>query len=143
MLQAHKLLLIAAAGATTTAAVVLCETVIPAPRLLYPVLVITFIAGAAGIGSVLLPSPPTTHRPALLSVTAFAAGMALATIAFAVYTHFASLETENPAHRVAWPLFAVLFIATILLGVAVFSAATMVTAAIVEYRASRRRGHTA
>ena len=133
-------MLIATAGAATTAAAVLFMTeIVPTSRMLYPVLVIIILAGGAGIGSVHLASATTTRRSTLPAVAAFAAGMSVATIAFAVYTHFASLEIEDPAHRVAWPLFAVLFVGTILLAVAAFSAATVVTSTIVQYRRANPR----
>ena len=135
-----RLLLIATAGAATTAAAVLfMNETVPSSRMLYPVLVIIILAGGAGIGSVHLASPPTTRRSALLAIAAFAAGMTVATIAFAVYTHFASLEIEDPGHRVAWPLFAVLFVGTILLAVTAFSVATVVTSTIVQYRRANPR----
>jgi hypothetical protein len=140
MLQHKRLLLIAAAGAATTATAVLFMTeTIPTSRLLYPVLVITTLAIIAGIGSARPTVPAAIRRSVLLSIAAFAAGMTAATIAFAVYTHFASLRVEDPRHRVAWPLFAVLFVGTILLAVAAFSAATAMTSAIARYRRSNSR----
>ena len=140
MQQPKRLLLIAAAGAATIAAAVLFMTdTVLTSRMLYPVLVITILAGGAGIGSVQLASPPPTRRSALLAVAAFATGMTVATIVFAVYTHFRSLEIEDPSHRVAWPLFAVIFVGTILLAVAAFSATTVVTSAIIRYRSASQR----
>jgi hypothetical protein len=140
MQHSTRLVLISVAGAATIAvAVLFMSEIIPTSRMLYPVLAITILAAGAGIGSVYLARPPTTLRAAPLAVAAFAAGMTVATIAFAVHTHFASLEIEDPRHRVAWPLFAVLFVGTILLAVAAFSAATVVTAAMVQrLRANKR-----
>lgn len=141
MLQPTRLLFIAAAGIVTTAVAVLFMTeTIPAPGVLYPVVAVTLLAGAAGLGSAWRAPSTATHRSGVLrSVAVFATGMTLATIVFAVYTHFASLEVEDPRHRVVWPMFAVLFIGTIVIGVAAFSAATLLTSAIVHHRRSRRR----
>jgi len=140
MLQPTRLLLIAGAGAITIAVAALFFTVtIHATRLLYPVLAITLFAAGAAVGSVHLAPTSPTRRSSQLSVAAFAAGMTAATLAFAVYAHFGSLAIEDPRHRVVWPMFAVLFIATILLGLAAFSAATIVTSAIVKHRRSNGR----
>jgi len=142
MLQSTRLLLIAAAGVVTTSAAVLFLTeTVHAAGLLYPILVIAVLAVGTGIGAVQSPpARPVSLGTSLKAVAAFAAGMVLATIAFAAYTHYTSLGIEDRKHGVVWPLFAILFSGTVLIGVAAFAAATFVTSAIVRSRLSKR-GH--
>ncbi len=131
--------LIGAAGAATAAANVLMLTV-ASPELHYVALLNVILAAAAGVGSVLLASRPPTLRSALLSLAAFAAGVVVVILVFALYTHLEDLAdrgVKDPRHGVVWPLFAVIFVATTLFSSAVFFTAAFVTSAIVRYLDSK------
>lgn len=139
-MQRKGLVLIGAAGAITVAANVLVHTVV-SPELHYVVLLNVFLAATAGVGSVLLASRPPTLRSALISLAAFAVGVVVAILVFALYTHLDDLADRgvtDPRHGVVWPLFAVIFVATTLCSSAVFFAAALVTSAIVRYLDAKR-----
>ena len=109
------------AGAVTLTASVFTADVDPA-RVAHPVLLTILCAAAAGAGSVHRAPRPSTRRWLLSLLAAFAAGMALAILAYALHSHLEDLQVNDLRHGVIWPLFAVWLVATFLLGPVAFLA---------------------